>query len=284
MEHPRYVIITNIWGKKPETYHKFVWEVEKSKHYPDYIEKEIHYFNTLDELKEFVSLFEEYCSTLKLPSNIKDNLKKDKYWARWNEGERLWGYLWGDRETRKLTWGGYKLKEYNPGSDKRLLLDKLFRTTDDVPNGYKWDDGEYEGWLQFKWGDGKNAVDYVAPKKKKKIEDIAEDHSEQYEKLYELMDKRAKWIEEHPDLYNEYLDKLVDKYEDYEDADDEDKFIELENLNSLISQLESEMLAEEDDDYIDEEYERQSEFAEALEDAFAKAEDKERIKLLGDRW
>jgi hypothetical protein len=30
----------------------------------------------------------------------------------------------------------------------------------EIPSGYKWDDGEYEGWLQFRWGNGKNSVEF----------------------------------------------------------------------------------------------------------------------------
>lgn len=191
----RYVIITNIWGKTKRQYQtdkKFVWDIENSRAYPDYFEKEKAEFDSLDELKDFIWLFEEYCSTLTLPSNIKDNRKKDHWWQKWGENERLWGYLWGDRETRKLTWGGYKLKEYNPGTDKRLLLDMLFRTTEDVPEDYKWDDGEYEGWLQFKWGDGKNAVGYIEPNKpkKEKKEEIIEESED------------TQWID---DMENDFL-------------------------------------------------------------------------------
>lgn len=37
-------------------------------------------------------------------------------------------------------------------------LDFFFRGPNEVPPDYKWDDGEYDGWLQFRWGDGKNAI------------------------------------------------------------------------------------------------------------------------------
>jgi hypothetical protein len=39
-------------------------------------------------------------------------------------------------------------------------LDFFFRGPHEVPEDYKWDTGEYEGWLQFRWGDGKNAITY----------------------------------------------------------------------------------------------------------------------------
>ena len=37
-------------------------------------------------------------------------------------------------------------------------LDFFFRGPSEIPPDYKWDEGEYEGWLQFRWGDGKNAI------------------------------------------------------------------------------------------------------------------------------
>ena len=49
------------------------------------------------------------------------------------------------------------------------VKDYLFRDENVVPDDYVWDGiGEYEGWLQYKWGDGKNAIDYVKPAKNKK--------------------------------------------------------------------------------------------------------------------
>ena len=51
------------------------------------------------------------------------------------------------------------------------MLDNLFRGEDEIPKGYIFDNGEYEGWLQYRWGDGKNAVNCkepsCKPKKKK---------------------------------------------------------------------------------------------------------------------
>ena len=48
---------------------------------------------------------------------------------------------------------------YNP-TNKLAKLDFFFRGPYEVPEDYKWDTGEYEGWLQFRWGDGKNAIIY----------------------------------------------------------------------------------------------------------------------------
>jgi hypothetical protein len=58
--------------------------------------------------------------------------------------------------------------------NKLYIKDYLFRGEDEIPADYKWDDGEYEGWLQFRWGDGTNAVGYVKPESTKKNESIDE--------------------------------------------------------------------------------------------------------------
>lgn len=157
----RYAIITNIWGKKtPYNSKNFVWKERESCQYPNFFEQEKYRFETFEELNEFIKFFESYCATLTLPAKIKNALGSG-YWNSWgNENERLWGYVWGDKETKQLKWGGYKLKDYNQGSDKRVILDSLFTTKEDIPDDYEWDDGEYEGWLQYRWGDGKNAIGF----------------------------------------------------------------------------------------------------------------------------
>lgn len=37
-------------------------------------------------------------------------------------------------------------------------LDFFFRGPSEIPPNYEWDEGEFQGWLQFRWGDGKNAI------------------------------------------------------------------------------------------------------------------------------
>jgi len=39
-----------------------------------------------------------------------------------------------------------------------LVKDVLFRKPGEIPADYKWDEGEYEGWLIYRWGDGSNAI------------------------------------------------------------------------------------------------------------------------------
>jgi hypothetical protein len=56
--------------------------------------------------------------------------------------------------------------------------DMFFRGEDEIPHDYKWDiRGEYLGWLQYRWGDGKNAIGYTSePKIKNKNKDIEEEY------------------------------------------------------------------------------------------------------------
>ena len=58
--------------------------------------------------------------------------------------------------------------------------DYFFRDTDICPDEYIWKEGEYNGWLQFKWGDGKNAINYVKPQKQKikKVQNIVKEDEE----------------------------------------------------------------------------------------------------------
>ena len=121
----------------------------------------------------------------------------------------------GDRETKKLTWGGDKLKNYNNSCDKRVLYDILFRGPDEIPKNYKWDFGEYEGWLQFRWGDGKNAIDYVEKEKpKKEVNNIDNE-----EVIDEPID--TSYVDEYEEIENSFikaedaekLKKLIDRWQ-----------------------------------------------------------------------
>lgn len=205
----RYAIITNIWGKEPCASRKFVWKEKDSFNYPDFFESEHYRFETLEEMNDFIHLFEEFCNTLTLPKNISEARKKG-YWNRWsNENERLWGYVYGDLETRKIKWGGYKLRDFDAGSDKRQILDMLFTTEDDVPADYEWDDGEYEGWLQYRWGDGKNAVGYVEPEKPVKM-------MKQPDDIVDFIEDEDPWFEEEHDEDYEEIENSFLKDEDIE--------------------------------------------------------------------
>lgn len=288
----RYVLITNLWGRNPHmiTKNLYLWDSKNINNNPLFLDSEKYEFDTKEELNEHIKLFEGICSTYEQAEQKRNNnsyYDHSKSYVFDGPNKRAWGWLSGDKEEVKiLGWGGAKLRDYNKQTDKRILFDILFRGPDEIPKGYKWDEGEYTGWLQFRWGDGKNAIDYVEPekkKRKKRIEDIAEDHSPEYEALYRLMDERDKWIKEHPKEYSDYLNTLTKKYDEYVTDETDERFKKLEELNRMISDIEAQMLAD-DDDWVDEKAERESDFADALEDAFAKAEEREKKKILEERW
>lgn len=170
----RYVLITNLWGYKAHKYSVFNTKDWKKNVFV--FEHEKVEFDTIEEAKEYIKLFEELCSTYETPelstqsykSKISYYRNKDREYIFDNENKRLWGWLLGDREKMELKWGGHKLKEYNNKTNRLELYDILFRGDDEIPRKYQWDSGEYEGWLQFRWGDGKNALNYVEPEKPKK--------------------------------------------------------------------------------------------------------------------
>lgn len=156
----RYVLITNVWGRVPDKYQG--WNYKNLSSNKLVIDKERTEFDTMDEVKEHLALFQEYCSTFtKAARKDRYLCKKGEWWEFDSPNTKAWGWLLGDRETMNMVWGGEKLYNYDSRTDKRVLKDILFRGPDEVPEGYKWDSGEYEGWLQFRWGDGKNAVGYV---------------------------------------------------------------------------------------------------------------------------
>lgn len=82
---------------------------------------------------------------------------------------KKWGYVVLDFKSEKiLEWSSTKsISNALAGTNILILKDDFFRGEDEIPKDYQWDDGEYEGWLQYRWGDGKNAIDYEKNKKKK---------------------------------------------------------------------------------------------------------------------
>lgn len=94
--------------------------------------------NTFTQKTRKFSKIKDICNYYKVDSKRERNLMKCN--CRADNKENLHPVL-------HFTWGN-KLAE----------LDFFFRGPLEIPEDYKWDVGEYEGWLQFRWGDGKNAV------------------------------------------------------------------------------------------------------------------------------
>lgn len=186
----KYVVITNVWGKKYNNHGYFV----------DTFKEEREYFDTMDEVNEYVSLFENICSDYKIPTCCAWN-DETSYTFK-DPDEHLWGYVIGNTEKLSIVkWGGIKMYNIKKSTKKLYLRDYVFRGPDEIPENYKWDEGEYEGWLQFRWGDGKNAVGYVEKKAKKpkmvKQDDFVEndpayDFSDEIEDMYAKIDERLK--------------------------------------------------------------------------------------------
>ncbi|WQJ53607.1 MAG: hypothetical protein [Wendovervirus sonii] len=77
----------------------------------------------------------------------------------------FWGYVILDFENESILADVHDgLQDYFKlaGLYKELKMkDDFFRKDGEIPDGYEWADGEYDGWLQYRWGDGKNAVRYT---------------------------------------------------------------------------------------------------------------------------
>lgn len=216
----KYLVVTNIWGKKEIT----MWFSR------DVFEEEKEYFDTLDEAKDFALLFKEYASVYPNPEKKTwDNYfgKENKYYSvktklaynTFKPGEMLWGYVICDTEECKvLEWGGLCMYHIHKKMDQRQVKDYLFRGEDEIPKDYVWDDDEYEGWLQYRWGDGKNALDYVEPEKPKKPEKVC-NISEGYtpEEFTEVLNDMSKEYEEIENSFlkdedKEKLKRLIDRW------------------------------------------------------------------------
>jgi hypothetical protein len=209
----KYIVVTNVWGKKQ----RGIWD-----NLVDVFKEEREFFDTKEEADAYIALFEEIYKTydvpaVKLKSGHNNVFPNKVLYDFKTPKERAWGWVLGDTEScTVIKWGGIGMYNISKKDNALRIKDYLFRGKDEIPKNYKWDDGEYEGWLQFRWGDGKNAIDYVEPKKIKHLEDIAEDHSAAYERINREMDERQRWRDAHPDEWAEEIEEAARKYEEKE--------------------------------------------------------------------
>ena len=172
----RYVLRFHIWWI--EYLDK---ECSRTKHHLHVSNEE---FDTKAEMNEVVRLYEELYKDTPRPEKIKThyvhkptgkilnqtylpwNLERRDYYEvnehfDFSDGNaRFWGYVLLDFEEEKIL-GVYHDKRdlwINWKTDLSLL-DKLFRKPGEIPENYKWDEGEYQGWLQYRWGNGLNAIE-----------------------------------------------------------------------------------------------------------------------------
>jgi hypothetical protein len=149
-----YVVIFNLWDNK------FI--------------QQINDYATLEEALEEAKLINIYYADTPKPIRLKDHYKS---WSGRSSNEPIYGYsnggkFWGfiviDYNKNEIVKIGHDgLKKFG----KKITLnmkDYFLRDANEIPENYQFDMGEYDGWLQYRWGDGKNAVDYVEPKKEKK--------------------------------------------------------------------------------------------------------------------
>ena len=211
----KYLVCTNIWGKRKVT----MWLSK------DVFDEEREYFDTFEEAKDFVNLFIEYASTFPNPDKKKEGhwKNKDKWTCNYGKsklaydtfkpGEMLWGYVIGNTEKCSVVeWGGISMNKISKKDDIRMIKDYLFRGEDEIPKNYIWDEGEYEGWLQFRWGDGKNAIGYVEPikpEKPKEQDDEVENIKEYFENIEDYDEIENSFLKEED---KEKLKLLSDKW------------------------------------------------------------------------
>lgn len=198
----RFVLIFNIWDDK--------------KYHTDYTE-----FDTEEEYKHETKLINEIYGITPRPQKVS---KEENYRRRYGNkeyivsfvgGAKYWGYIVIDFEKNEIIKiGNDGLKEYG----KKISLamkDYYLRKPGEIPEDYKFEcRPEYDGWLQYRWGNRKNAVDYVEPPKPKR-ENIQPIISENELEDYELdEDYEAELIEnKFADLLDkETRNRLMEKY------------------------------------------------------------------------
>lgn len=178
----------------------------------------------LDEINDLNELYKNHEKPVLVGYElVKQKIYYNKSYMKniydFSNNKSWWGYIFLDmKECICLKVGGdgfmfsnshFHIVKTPKDINKSLeFKDYLFRDPNIVPDMYKWNDGEYEGWLQFKWGDGKNAINYVKPVKQKiskqKTEEdnsLSDDSNENYEdyeidlienKFADLLDKETK--------------------------------------------------------------------------------------------
>lgn len=148
----RYVLIFNIWADRKVT-------------------KTISQFDDFEDVKEEYMLIDEMYNDTPKPTK----LPKEKHSTSriinldFSDGKKFWGYIVIDYEKNEI------IRIHNDGLQKfgrkinESMKDYYLREPGEIPEDFKFScQAEYDGWLQYRWGNRMNAVDYVAPPKPKK--------------------------------------------------------------------------------------------------------------------
>ena len=178
-------------------------------------------FDNIGDCEEECKELNKMYSTHKVPTVLEKKGKRHltTVWD-YSDNRSWWGYVVLDmQECKAIKVGGYGFNCTNYkcyDSCRTINTDKaerdyFFRDPEVCPDEYEWKQGEYKGWLQFKWGDGKNAIGYVEPPKPKKKEVEKIDPYEDYELESEFV---AEMIEDKYDsiIEKETQKRLMDKY------------------------------------------------------------------------
>jgi hypothetical protein len=172
----RFCVIFSIWGHRTNNSTSF--------------------FDSLEEVQEETKLIKEFYKDTPRP------IKTGKFTVDYSKGGCFWGYIVLDYEKQRV------LEIYNDGAriyrskivnlreikepllETRVnyLKDLMFRGKDEIPENYNWDEGEYDGWIKYRWGDGSNAIKPKEPKKHRSVNlavDLDPDPQEEYDKEIE---------------------------------------------------------------------------------------------------
>lgn len=204
----RYIVYTYSWWWDGKNYNSQMTPVKRTNDYDE--------FDTIDEVNDYIKFVKEYYHDVETPYLVPEQWihrfngtvlkyhpasdylydRKDAYWDAEDGVRKFWGYYVFDyKDERVIDHGGHDHPEFTKQYKQNLeLRDILFRGKDEIPEDYKWDNGEYEGWLQFRWGNGLNGIEKEDEiNRQKKIE--AERIREEKQKVKEELEKKYKNIE-----------------------------------------------------------------------------------------
>jgi len=129
-------------------------------------------FNTLEEAMEEAKLINIMYSNTPKPQKNYHRISNGKYDLDYSNGAYFWGYIVLDMINNKIIKVINEVRHFGYTINNKtslIIQDVLFRGEDEIPVDYIWDErGEYNGWLQFRWGDGKNSIGYVEEPKKER--------------------------------------------------------------------------------------------------------------------
>lgn len=166
------MVIFSTWGKDLNYYNNaFISKLRGLNHLKEFVHTETEYDTEAEWREETELLDEMYADTPRPHTEYDVNLKRNVIVFR--PGDKFWGYLVLDFEkTSILKVGGDGIFRYHSNMSQLkvplYMLDEFFRGDDEIPKGYVFDEGEYVGYLLYRWGDASNAIETDSSETKKK--------------------------------------------------------------------------------------------------------------------